>query len=114
MVYDYTSVQHEIKACKALTRVGKTSGSTGQQYVRQVLDHFEIRHGNHNYHFLIHEPLGVNVQFFLDVSGGSLPISYVKDLTSNMRHALEFIHSARVIHAGLSSYVNYALSSDPP
>jgi serine/threonine protein kinase len=103
MVCDYTSVQREIKAYEALTKVGKTSGLTGKRYVRQVLDHFELRHGDHNYHFLIHEPLGVNVQFFLDISGGSLPISYVKDLASHMLHALEFIHSAQVIHAGPTS-----------
>jgi hypothetical protein len=39
-----------------LNKVGKTSGrSTGKQYVRQALYHFELRHGDRNYHFLIHK-----------------------------------------------------------
>jgi serine/threonine-protein kinase SRPK3 len=101
MVCDYTSVQREIKAYEVLTEAGKTSGSIGKRYVRQALDHFELRHGDDNYHFLIHEPLGVSVQFFLDIAGGRLPIPYVKDLASQMLHALKFIHSAQVIHAGL-------------
>jgi serine/threonine-protein kinase SRPK3 len=99
MVSNYTSVQREIKAFEVLKKVGE---SIGKQYVRQALDHFELRHGDQNYHFLIHEPLGVSVKFFLDISGGHLYIPYVKDLTSQMLHALEFIHSAQVIHAGLT------------
>jgi serine/threonine-protein kinase SRPK3 len=106
MVCDYTSAHRETTAYKALSKAGKTSGSTGKRYVRQALDHFELRHGERNYHFLIHEPLGVNVQFFLNISGGSLPIYYVKDLASQMLRALEFIHSAQVIHAGLTSSDN--------
>ena len=101
MVCDYTSVQREIKAYEALSKAPGTSWPTGRQYVRQALDQFEIRRGNRDYHFLVHEPLGATVQFFLNISGGSLPINCVKDLTSQMLHALEFIHSAQVIHAGL-------------
>ena len=103
MVCDYTSVQREIQAYKVITKVGKTSRSIGKQYVRQALDHFELRHDDHNYHFLIHEPLGLSVQFLLDRSGGRLYIPYVKDLASRMLHALKFIHGAQVIHAGLTS-----------
>ena len=55
------------------------------------MDHFELRRGDRDYHFLIHEPLGVSVQFFFDLSRGSLPIYYVKDLASRMLHALDFI-----------------------
>ena len=105
MVCDYTSVQREITAYEVLTKVGKTSRSTGKQYVRQALDHFELRQGDRSYHFLIHEPLGVTVQSFLDISGGSLPIPYVQELASQMLHGLEFIHSAQVIHAGLTSLI---------
>ena len=103
MVCNYSFVQREIKAYKALTEVDKTSRSIGKQFVRQALDHFELRHGDRNYLFLVHEALGVNVQFFLDISGGSLPIAYVNDLASQMLHALEFIHSTQVIHAGVTS-----------
>ncbi|KAF8076835.1 putative CDK4/6 [Lyophyllum atratum] len=103
MVCDYTSVQREIKAYETLTKVGKTNGSTGKKFVRQSLDQFELRHDDRNYHFLIHEPLGVSVQYFLNISGGSFPIYYVKDLASQMLHALEFIHSAQIIHADLQA-----------
>lgn len=103
MVYDYSSVQREIEAYEALSKVGKTSESTGKQYVRQALDQFELQHGGHNYHLLIHEPLGVSLQFFLQISGGSLPIGYVKDLAFQMLQALQFIHNAKVIHAGPAS-----------
>jgi serine/threonine-protein kinase SRPK3 len=103
MVCNYSSVEREIEAYVALNKVGKTSGSTGKQYVRQALDQFELHHGDRNYHFLIHEPLGVSLQFFLQISGGSLPIDYVKDLTSRILHALQFIHNVKVIHAGSAS-----------
>jgi serine/threonine-protein kinase SRPK3 len=114
MVCDYTSVQREVKAFEVLTKVGETSASIGKKYVRQALDHFELRHGEHNYHFLIHEPLGVSVQFFVDIGGGSVPIPYVKDLASRMLRALSFIHSAQVIHAGLNPLLNTLSSVDLP
>ena len=50
--------------------------------------------------FLIHKPLGVTLKLFLDMSRGSLPISYVQELTYQVLHALNFIHRAQVIHAG--------------
>ena len=102
MVCDYTSVQREINAYEALSKAHKTSWHTGKQYVRQALDRFELRRGDRDYHFLIHEPLGATLQFFLNISGGSLPIYYVKDLASQMLRALEFIHGTQVIHAGLT------------
>ena len=49
MVYDYSSVQREIKGYEALGKVSKTSASIGKRYVRQALDHFELRHGDRNY-----------------------------------------------------------------
>ena len=110
MVCDYTSVQREIKAYEALSKAPKTNRLTGKQYVRQALDQFELCQGDRDYHFLIHEPLGATVQFFLNFSGGSLPIYYVKDLASQILHALEFIHDAQVIHAGLTPfYTTYIL-----
>lgn len=109
MVCDYTSVQREIKAYETLTNVENTTRSVGKQFVRQALDHFELHHRDHNYHFLIHEPLGVSVQFFLDIAGGSLPIPYVRDLATHMLCALEFIHSAQVIHAGVTFNSNTTL-----
>ena len=106
MVCDYPSVQREIKAHEALTKVSETSSSTGKWYVRQALDHFELRHGDRNYHFLIHEPLGLHAQLFLDILGGNFPIPYVKLVATQMLRALEFIHSAEVIHSGLTSSNN--------
>ena len=102
MVCDYTSVQREIKAYEALSKAPKTDRLMGKWYTRQAVDSFELRRGDRDYHFLIHEPLGVSVQFFPDLSGGSLPIYYAKDLTTHMLHALDFIHSAQVIHAVLT------------
>ena len=110
MVCDYTSVQCEIKAYEALSKAPKTNWLTRKQYVRQAVDQFELCQGDRNYHFLIHEPLGATVQFFLNFSGGSLSIYYVKDLASQILHALEFIHNVQVIHAGLTPfYTTYIL-----
>jgi serine/threonine protein kinase len=100
MVCDYDSVQREVAAQEALSESAKTSEAAGKQYVRQALDHFELSRGDHNYHFFIHEPLGATLNFFLDISRGTLPIYYVKELAYQILQALEFIHGARVIHAG--------------
>jgi serine/threonine-protein kinase SRPK3 len=100
MVCDYSSVQREIAAHKVLSESAKTSEAAGKQYVRQALDHFEISQDDRNYHFLIYEPLGATLDFFLDFCDRSLPIYYVKELTYQILQALEFIHGAQVIHAG--------------
>ena len=100
LVYDYPSVQREINAYEAISKFSLESNSKGKQYVRQALDHFELRRGERNYHFLIHEPLGVTAQTFLEICGGRLPIEYVRDLAFQMLHALEFIHDAGVVYAG--------------
>ena len=97
MVCDYSSVQREVAAHNVLSESAKTSEAAGKQYVSR--DHFEISQDDRNYHFLIYEPLGFSLDFFLDFSDGSLPI-YVKELTYQILQALEFIHSAQVIHAG--------------
>ena len=102
MVCDYTSVQREIKAYEILSKAPKADRLMGNRYTRQAVDRFELRRGDRDYHFLIHEPLGATLQSFLDLSGGSLPVYYVKELVSQMLHALDFIHSAQVIHAGLT------------
>jgi hypothetical protein len=44
------------------------------------LGHFELSQGDRGFRFLIHEPLGVTLQYFLDISRGSLPIHYAKEL----------------------------------
>ncbi|KAF8166033.1 kinase-like domain-containing protein [Crassisporium funariophilum] len=103
MVCNYASVEREIKAYEILSKIDKTSKSTGKQYVRQALDHFELHHGDRNYHFLIHEPLGVSLRFFLHISRGRFPIDYAQDLAFRMLHALQFIHSAKIIHADLQA-----------
>ncbi|KXN88038.1 SRSF protein kinase 3 [Leucoagaricus sp. SymC.cos] len=103
MVYNYPSVQREIKAYKTLSESAMVSQAVGKRYVRLALDRFELAHGNRNYHFLIHEALGVTAEVFMGVCGGTLPIFYVKDLAYRMLHALEFVHNARVIHADLQA-----------
>ena len=100
MVCDYGSVEREVVAHEALSESAKTSEAAGKQYVRQALDHFELSKDDRNYHFLIHEPLGVTLDFFLYISHGSLPIYYVKEVTYQILQAFEFIHGAGVIHAG--------------
>ncbi|KAF8891447.1 kinase-like domain-containing protein [Gymnopilus junonius] len=103
MVSNYPSVEHEIKVYDVLSTASKTSRSPGKRFVRHALDHFELRHGECDYHFLIHEPLGASLQFFLDEIKVGLPIEYVKDLASQMLHALAYIHSAGVIHTDLQA-----------
>jgi serine/threonine-protein kinase SRPK3 len=46
MVCDYTSVQHETKADKVLSKAAKTSEVIGKWHVMQALDHFELSQGD--------------------------------------------------------------------
>ncbi|KAG6871840.1 hypothetical protein C0995_015879 [Termitomyces sp. Mi166 len=101
MVCDYSSVQREVKAYEALSGAAKTSRLIGRHFVRQALDHFELEIEDRNYHFLIHEPLGVSVEDFCIRNKGILPISYVRVLAWQILDALEFIHSANIIHGDL-------------
>ena len=79
------------------------------------LDHSELRHGDRNYHFLIHEPLGLHAQLFLNIFGGSFSIQNVKLSATQVLGALEFVHSTQVVHsAGSDGFCQYALSSDSP
>ncbi|KDR84395.1 hypothetical protein GALMADRAFT_237244 [Galerina marginata CBS 339.88] len=103
MVCNFPSVDREIKAYETLAKEWKTNTSTGKRYVRQAFDRFQLRHGDHNYHFLVHEPLGVTLNVFLDIAGGRFPMDYVKDFATDMLRALEFIHSANVVHADLQA-----------
>ncbi|KIM35934.1 hypothetical protein M413DRAFT_78930, partial [Hebeloma cylindrosporum] len=96
IVSGYASVQREITAYEILSKAAKTGTSIGKEYVWLALDHFELRLGEH---FLIHEPLGLHLQWFIEKGGGSLPIVYVRMLAIQMLHGLEFIHGAQVIHA---------------
>jgi hypothetical protein len=52
----------------------------GKLYVGRELDHFELSQGDRGYRFLIHEPLGVTLQYFLDISRGIFPIYCAKEL----------------------------------
>lgn len=103
MVSNYPSVDREIKAYEALRKADETSEVVGKMFVRQSLDNFALRHGDRDYQFLVHEPLGVSLEFFLRISKGSLPLGYIKIMASHMLHALEFIHSAEIVHAGMGS-----------
>jgi serine/threonine protein kinase len=100
MVCDYPSVQREMNVHEVISKTAKISDASGKQHVRQALDHFKLSQGDRNYHFLIHAPLGVTLKLFLDMSRGSLPISYIQELTYQILHPLNFIHSTQVIHAG--------------
>ena len=103
MVCDYGSAKREIRAYEALSSAAQITDSPrdGRQYVRELLDHFEICHSERNYHFLIHEPLGVSAQLFLNLHKGRFHINYARELALQMLYALNFVHKAGVIHAGL-------------
>ncbi|KAF9479122.1 putative CDK4/6, partial [Pholiota conissans] len=101
MVCGYSSVKREVRAYELLKKAGQATKLPGKQYVRQALDHFELHHDDRIYHFLIHEPLGMSLETFMEGCGGSFPVGYVKELTIQMLQALEFIHSAEVVHADI-------------
>jgi len=114
MLYDYGSVEREVAAHEVLSESAKTSEAAGKQYVRQAFDHFELSQDDRNYHFLIHEPLGANLDFFLDITDRSLTIDYVQELTYQILQALEFIHAAGVIHAGSTLPLAHPIPGSPP
>ena len=99
MVCDYPSVKREIKAYEVVSEAVKTTRLAGQRFVRQALDHFEVQIEDRNYQFLIHEPLGMNVELFLDALR-LLPIGSIRPLARNVLNALKFIHSAGIVHGG--------------
>ncbi|KAF5327179.1 hypothetical protein D9619_004395 [Psilocybe cf. subviscida] len=103
LVCDYISVRRELKAYEALAHASDSCKFPGSIFVRQALDQFNLRHGDNDYNFLIHEPLGPNVQSLLDHSKGRFSPVYVKSLAKKMLQALEFIHAADVIHADIQA-----------
>ncbi|KAJ3739984.1 putative CDK4/6 [Lentinula detonsa] len=99
MVWDYSSVQREIEAYEALSK----SACNEKQFVRRALDHFVLIQNELSYHFLIHEPLGVNLQYIISMARGRLPISAIRPIIVPMVVALHYIHDAQVIHADLQA-----------
>jgi len=101
MVCDYYSVEREIRAYDALTTASNASNSPGKKYVRHTLDQFKIDHADRSYHFLVHEPLGISVDFLQTTLKGTLPFGYCSQLVEHMIQALEYLHMhANLIHAG--------------
>ena len=102
MVCDYFSVEREIRAYDALTTASNASNSPGKEYVRHTLDQFKIDHADRSYHFLVHEPLGISVDFLQTTLKGTLiPFGYCSQLVEQMIQALEYLHvHANLIHAG--------------
>ncbi|KAH0578851.1 hypothetical protein H2248_003043 [Termitomyces sp. 'cryptogamus'] len=104
MVCDYSSVGREIEAYRLISEAVETSRLVGQRFVRQALDHFEIQIEDRRYHFLIHEPLGLTVHMLAhDVEDGVLSILSVKFFARDVLRALEFIHSAHIVHADVQA-----------
>ncbi|KAG6887367.1 hypothetical protein C0992_012606 [Termitomyces sp. T32_za158] len=108
MVCDYPSVQREIKAYEALSKAAETTTMLGQHCVRKALDIFEIGIGNRNYHFLIHEPLGFTIQMVANMytykgNRPNLPASYIRRVARHTLYALEFLHSAGVVHGDIQA-----------
>jgi hypothetical protein len=102
MVSNYSSVEREILAYDALSAASNASDAPGKQYVRHALDQFKIDHAGRSYHFLVHEPLGISVDFLQKtLLKGRLPFDYCYDLVDYMLEALEYLHKhANLIHAG--------------
>jgi len=101
MVSNYSSVEREIRAYDALSAASNASDAPGKQYVRHALDQFKIDHAGRSYHFLVHEPLGISVDFLQKKLKGRLPFVYCYDLVDHMLEALEYLHKhADLIHAG--------------
>lgn len=101
MVSDYFSVEREIRAYDALSAASNASNAPGKKYVRHALDQFKIDHAGRSYHFLVHEPLGISIDFLQKTLKGRLPFDYCYDLVDYMLEALEYLHKhANLIHAG--------------
>ncbi|KAJ3718143.1 kinase-like domain-containing protein [Lentinula raphanica] len=99
MVCDHPAAEREIKAMKTHPK----GVQTGSQLVRHALDHFTLRKGDHTYRFLIHEPLGISLQYILNGFRGHLPIDYVRDIAFEMFVALNYLHGAQIIHADIQA-----------
>lgn len=110
MVHDYPSVNRELKAYEILSKEATLNPSIGIKYIRQALDHFQIRHGEYDYHFLVHEPLGLNMEILLDQNGQGFQLWMVRDIASKMLHALKLLHNANVIHTRYDGLQNSAFS----
>ena len=100
LVSDYFSVEREICAYDALSAASNASNAPGKNYVRHALDQFKIDHAGRSYHFLIHEPLGISVDFLQKTLKARLPFAYCYDLVDHMLEALEYLKHANLIHAG--------------
>ncbi|KAG6834735.1 hypothetical protein H0H93_007754, partial [Arthromyces matolae] len=72
--------------------------------VRYALDHFVLQIHDRKYNFLIHEPLGLALQHFLEASNhqGVHP-GFVKLLGFYILKGLQFMHSAKVVHTDISA-----------
>lgn len=104
MVCDYGSFERELRAYRALSSAAQAMGwsNEGRHYVRELLDDIELCHSERNYCFFIHEPLGNSAQLLLDAQKGNrFHCDYAKNLAVKMLKALDFIHKAGVVHAGL-------------
>ncbi|KAJ3772497.1 putative CDK4/6 [Lentinula raphanica] len=97
MVCDHPAAEREIQAMKALPK------GVGSHLVRHALDHFSLHKGNLTYRFLIHEPLGISLQYILDGNRGHLPIDYVRDIAFKMSVALNYLHGAHIIHTDIQA-----------
>ncbi|KAG6835390.1 hypothetical protein H0H93_001946, partial [Arthromyces matolae] len=59
------SVERELRAYEALSEKAATSTLEAKAIVRQALDHFVLRIHDEDYNFLIHQPLGLQLEDFL-------------------------------------------------
>ncbi|KAI0795995.1 kinase-like domain-containing protein [Abortiporus biennis] len=102
MVSDYPSAERELKAQNMLSKAFKFSKSTGRLYVRHALDHFEVCHAGRDFQFLIYEPLGYSLKYFLDVTSGDFIFNYTAHLAFDMLRALDYLHTeAKIVHTDL-------------
>lgn len=99
MVQDYPSAPRELAAYKLLSEKAKEDPSNAR-FVRQLLDHFQLQHGEYSYDFFIHEPLGVSLDMVVFMCYGGYPLEFIDAMAADILRGLAFIHSVGIVHAG--------------
>lgn len=97
---DRASAEHELRLMKHITAMNKSS--PGRQFVRTLLDSFEIE-GPHGTHIcLVYEPLREPIWLLQRrLSKGGYPLDIFKTTVLCILSGLDYLHSeCHVIHTG--------------
>lgn len=97
---DSDSAQRELAAYKHLGLVKTTHAGT--QFVRQLLDSFEIRARDGKHLCMVHEPLGMSVHTLRKMlSGEKLSEDMLKSVLKYLLLALNYLHNeGNLVHTG--------------